>query len=44
MKRPIEEIAFLSMVMERLKSMPAEEYKLVSEKLEIIGRKARELR
>jgi hypothetical protein len=43
-KRSLEEIEFLRNAMGHLKSMSVKEYKAASEKLEIIGRKARELR
>jgi hypothetical protein len=39
--RPAEEVEFLDMAVEHLKSMSAEEYKAASEKLEVIGNKAR---
>jgi len=37
--RSLEEIQFLDMAVERLKAMPPGEYKMASEKLEIIGTK-----
>ena len=39
--RSLEEIQFLDMAVEHLKAMPPNEYKIASEKLEIIGTKAR---
>jgi hypothetical protein len=39
--RPKEEIQFLDMAVEHLKSMSIEEYAKASEKLELIGTKAR---
>jgi hypothetical protein len=39
--RSEDEIRFLDMAVDHLKSMPIEEYRVASEKLEIIGNEAR---